>query len=134
MKIIHLLGLFILLTALGTSCKTYKNLEKVKPKTESASMAEQLQKLKPGDRIKVYEKSGNIRILEFVTTEAGVLRGFGTKRPKENLISIRVEDIVQVQVRKTDAKSTAINTSLGIAIGALAFILGLFIYMGSQGS
>ncbi|MCH6202182.1 hypothetical protein MMU07_21575 [Aquiflexum sp. LQ15W] len=133
MKIVPLVGLLILLTALVTSCKTYKNLEKVKPKTESASMAEQLQKLNSGDRIKVYEKNGSVRILTYVHTESGILIGIDTKKSKER-ISIRVDDIAQVQVRKTDVGSTAISTGLAITIGALAFVFGLLIYLGSQSS
>jgi hypothetical protein len=133
MKITQLVGLLILFATLGTSCKSYKNLEKVKPKSESASMAEQLQKLKPGDKIKVYQKSGSVRILNFIQTEAGMLKGLSTTKTKEQ-VSIRVEDIVQVQVRKTDAASTAISSGLAITLGGLAFILGLFIFLGSQSS
>ena len=133
MKIIHILGLFFLLTAFGTSCKSYKNLEKVKPKTENLSMEEQLQKLNPGDRVKVFEKSGSIRILTYVKTEAGTLRGLDTKKSKEQ-VAIRVDNIIQVQVRKTDVGSTVISTGLAITLGALAFVFGLLIYMGSQAS
>jgi hypothetical protein len=133
MKITHLVGLLLLLATVGTACKSYKNLEKVKPKSESASMAEQLQKLKPGDKIKVYQKNGSVRILTYLQTEAGMLKGLGTTKTKEQ-VTIRVDDILKVEVRKTDAKSTAISTGLAVTLGALAFILGLLIYMGSQAS
>jgi hypothetical protein len=103
MKKIHLLGILVLILMISNSCTNFKNLEKVKPKSDSASMAEEIQKLKAGDKIKVFEKSGSIRILEYVVTEEGVLRGFETKRTKEDLISIRVDDIVQMQVKRASA-------------------------------
>ena len=96
-------------------------------------MEEQLQKLNPGDRVKVFEKSGSIRILTYVKTEAGTLRGLDTKKSKEQ-VAIRVDNIIQVQVRKTDVGSTVISIGLAITLGALAFVFGLLIYMGSQAS
>jgi hypothetical protein len=123
MKITHLVGILILLATLGTSCKSYKNLEKVKPKSESASMEEQLQKLKPGDRIKVFEKNGSIRLLTYVHTEAGILRGLRINNSKEQ-VSIRLDDISQVQVKKNDVASTAIlSTFLGVTLGIVGLIL-----------
>ena len=73
MKIIRLIGILFLVLMLSQSCKTYKNLEKIKPKSESTSLAEGLQKLKSGNRIKVFEKNGNIRTLDYVNTEEGIL-------------------------------------------------------------
>lgn len=134
MKIIRLLGILFLVLMLSQSCKTYKNLDKVKPKSESATLADGLQKLKPGNRIKVFEKNGKIWTLDYVNTEEGILKGLEIKKPKGAPISIKVEDIEQVQVKKADVKSTAISTGLAVAIGALAFIFGLLIYMGSQAS
>jgi hypothetical protein len=118
MKNIRQLTLIILLLMMGNSCKTYKNLDKVGPKINSNLISEKIQKLKPWDNIKVFEKSGNIRILEYVVTEEGVLRGFETTRTKGDLVSIRVEDIVQVQVKKVDSQKTTLFISSAL-IGSL---------------
>lgn len=58
MKKTRLIGILILILFMGNSCTTYKNLKKVKPKTDSAPLSEEIQKLKPGDKIRVFEKSG----------------------------------------------------------------------------
>lgn len=133
MKKIRLIGILVLIFLMGNSCTTYKNLEKVKPKTDSASMAEEIQKLKPGDKIKVFEKNGNIRTLEYVVTEEGVLRGFGTTRNQEDLITIKVEDIVEIQVKKTNARKTISATVSVIGLVTLATFIGLWIAYASQG-
>jgi len=130
MKYARLLGILILVLLLGNSCKTYKNLEKVKPKTESASMIEELKKLKYGDRIKVLEKNGSNKTLDYIKTEDGVLRGLMTKRPKGDLVSISVEDIVLVQVRKGDVKSTVLST---VGIGTIVVLVGIWLLFASQG-
>ncbi|MCL6261483.1 hypothetical protein M3O96_20455 [Aquiflexum sp. TKW24L] len=126
MKINRLLSLLILLTALGTSCKTYKNLEKVKPKTESASMAEQLQKLKPGDRIKVYVKNGDFMNLEFSSFDEREIKGIHIKEFARIPISIMIEDIYQVKVKKTNWPVTIISIPAGLfatwlIVGTIAF-------------
>ena len=104
---------------MGNSCKTYKNLETVKPKTDSDSMVEELQKLKPRDKIKVFEKSGRSRNLKYVVTEKGLLRGLGTRGTNEDLISIKIEDIEKVQVKAT-------NVYL-FSLGTLAALWGVYV-------
>jgi len=134
MKKTLLFGILALVLMIGNSCTTYKNLEKVKPKSESASMAEEIQKLKPGDKIKVFEKSGNVRTLKYVVTEEGVLRGFGTTRNQEELITIKVEDIVEIQVKKTNASKTVVTTLKVVGLAFLATALAIMLYAGSQAS
>lgn len=103
----------------GISCKTYKNLETIKPKTDSASMVEELQKLKPKDKIKVFEKSGRSRNLKYVITEKGFLRGLGSSGTNEDLISIKIDDIEKVQVKAT-------NVYL-FSLGTLAALWGVYV-------
>lgn len=134
MKKTRLIGILVLILFMGNSCKTYKNLEKVKPKTDSKLISEEIQKLKPWDNIKVFEKSGSIRILEYVVIEEGVLRGFETKRTKGDLISIRVEDIVQVQVKKVDTQKTVLKSASVVGLAMVAGLLVLFLILGSQAS
>lgn len=129
MKSIRQSVLLILLLVMGNSCITYKNLEKVKPITDSASMGEELQKLKPGDKIMVFEKSGSVKSLEYVVTEKGQLRGLDSRSFKGDLISIKIEDIEKVQVKKVNAKKIVLFTLGPIAaayltIGILLIVTG----------
>ncbi|EKB50828.1 hypothetical protein [Cecembia lonarensis] len=56
MKNFRLIGVLLFILMMGNSCKTYKSLERVEPRSNSASIAEQVQKLKLGDVIKIHEK------------------------------------------------------------------------------
>jgi hypothetical protein len=125
MKNIRLIGIMLLILMMGNSCKTYKSLERVQPKTESASISEQVQKLKPGDLIKVFEKSGSIKMMEYVMTEDGVLRGFVTMGNAGDPVTVRLEDIVKIEVEKINVGKTLLITG-GVVAGAylvLAFVL-----------
>ncbi|MCL6261592.1 hypothetical protein M3O96_21005 [Aquiflexum sp. TKW24L] len=113
----------LLILMMGNSCKTYKSLERIEPRTDSASLSEQLQKLKPGDLIQVFEKRGGIKVLEFVITEEGVLRGFEPKGPKDDLISIKLEDIAKVEVKKINAGKTLLVTGAVVASIYLVFFV-----------
>ena len=119
MKKTRLIGMLVLILFMGNSCKTYKNLETVKPKTDSDSMVEELQKLKPRDKIKVFEKSGRSRNLKYVVTEKGLLRGLGTRGTNEDLISIKIEDIEKIKVKAT-------NVYL-FSLGTLAALWGVYV-------
>lgn len=81
--------------------------------------------------IKVYEKiSGRATDLKFVTVEDGILRGFQGGGNKSDLISIRLEDIDKIEVKRYNAGK------IGLAIGAvyaMAFLVGLTAYLLSIG-
>ena len=111
---------------MGNSCKTYKSLEKIEPRTDSALLTDQLQKLKPGDLIKVYEKKGSMKGLEYVITEEGVLRGFEPKGTKADLISINLEDIAKIEVKKVNVGKTVLSTGVVIAS---AIVVAFFVYL-----
>jgi hypothetical protein len=84
MKNFRLIGLMFFILMMGNSCKSYKSLERVEPKTDSASIAEQVQKLKPGDLIRVFERSGSIRDDEICHYRRGGFKGiWGKRKPKE---------------------------------------------------
>jgi hypothetical protein len=130
MKNFRLLGVLLFILMMGNSCKSYKSLERVEPKTDSASIAEQVQKLRPGNSIKVFEKSGSIRMMEYVITEQGVLRGFGAKGNKGDLISIRLDDIIKVEVKKINVAKTVLIT--GAVVGSVMLVT-VFVVIVSQG-
>ncbi len=134
MKKIRLLGIALLIVMLGNSCMSYKNIEKVKPISAAPSLVEEIQKLKAGDKIKVYQTSGEINNLRYVTTENGVLRGFETLKTSENLISIKVEDIGLIHVKKINVTKTIWRTGLTTGLVASVIIFGWFVSMGSQSS
>jgi hypothetical protein len=134
MKNIRLLGIALLIVMLGTSCMSYKNIEKVKPISAVPSLAEEIQKLKAGDKIKVYQSSGEIKNLRYVTTENGVLRGFEPKKTSQDLISIKVEDIDLIHVNKINVTKTIWRTGLTTGLVVSVIIFGWFIFMGSQAS
>ncbi|WP_373495913.1 hypothetical protein [Aquiflexum sp.] len=133
MKNIRLLGILVLILLMGNSCKSYRNLKALNPKTKSSSIAEELYKLKPGDKIKVFENSGSIKFLKYSNAEDGVLKGIdikGNKGTKGEVISIRVENLVHIEVRKTNWPLTA----LLIPTVGLVSLFGFYvILMGSQG-
>ena len=133
MKNLLRIGFLFLILIMGNSCKSYKNLDKVKPKTETTSMEEKLQKLELGDKIKVYDKNGSVWVLTYLQTDSGMLKGLRDTKSREELF-IRTDEIVQVQVKKSDAKKTVLATGTVLVVSSLAFILGLFIYMGTQSS
>jgi hypothetical protein len=92
-------------------------------------MAEELQKLKPGDKIMVFEKSGNVKGLEYVVTEKGLLRGLDSRNFKGDLTSIKIEDIEKVQVKKVNAKKIVLFTlgpiaALYLTIGIVLIVTG----------
>ncbi|SMD42457.1 hypothetical protein SAMN00777080_1009 [Aquiflexum balticum DSM 16537] len=125
MKNFRLIGLMLFILMTGNSCKTYKSLERVKPKTDSASIAEQVQKLKPGDLIMVFEKSGSIKEMEYVITEEGVLRGFGAKGNQADLISIRLDDIVKIEAKKFNVGKSVLLT--GAVVASAYLIVGIIL-------
>lgn len=124
----RLIGVLLFLLIMGTSCKTYKNLERVEPRAADSPISEQVQKLKPGDAIKVYEKtSGRAMNLEYVTVEEGVLRGFQAGGNKSDFTSIRLEDIGKIEVKK-------VKTVLAIGVAyAAAMLVGITAYLLSIG-
>jgi hypothetical protein len=126
MKNIRLIGIILFILMMGNSCKTYKSLEKIEPRTDSALLTDQLQKLKPGDLIKVYEKKGSMKGLEYVITEEGVLRGFEPKGTKADLISINLEDIAKIEVKKVNVGKTVLSTGVVIAS---AIVVAFFVYL-----
>jgi hypothetical protein len=124
MKNLRFLGIIFLVMMLSHSCKTYKNLEKVKPKSESASLADGLQKLKPGDRIKVFVKNGDFMNLEFISFDEREIKGIHIKEFAG--ISILIKDIYQVKVKKTNWPVTIISIPVGLVVtwlivGTIAF-------------
>ena len=133
MKNFRLIGVLLFLLMMGNSCKSYKALERVEPRSDTASIAEQVQKLKPGDAIKVIEKtSGRLTDLEYVATEDGFLRGFPLKGSKTGLVSIKLEDISRIQVKKFDVGKTALTTGGVVALAlAIPFFIAL-VYIFSQ--
>jgi len=126
MKNIRLIGIILFILMMGNSCKTYKSLEKIEPRTDSALLTDQLQKLKPGDLIKIYEKKGSMKGLEYVITEEGVLRGFEPKGTKADLISINLEDIAKIEVKKVNVGKTVLSTGVVIAS---AIVVAFFVYL-----
>jgi hypothetical protein len=132
MKNFRLIGLMFFILMMGNSCKTYKSLERVEPKNDSASIAEQVQKLKPGDLIRVFEKSGSIKEMEYVITEEGVLRGFGAKGNQADLISIRLEDIVGIEAKKFNVGKTVLLTGAVVASAYLIAGIILLVAWGAQ--
>jgi len=118
MKNFRLIGVLLLLLMMGNSCQTYKNLERVEPRSSATGIAEQVQKLKPGDKIKIHEKtSGRVTDLEYVTTEDEILRGFQTRGSKSDLTSIKLEDISRIQVKKFDPGRALVITLGVVALG-----------------
>jgi len=130
MKKSYLIGILFFIVMMGNSCKTYKNLDRVEPRS-AATIGEQVQKLKRGDAIKVFEKvSGRATDLEYVTNEDGILRGFHAGGNKSDLTSIRLEDIERIEVKKFNAGKT------GLAVGAVyaaAMLVGFTAYLLSIG-
>ncbi|WP_291782956.1 hypothetical protein [Cecembia sp.] len=131
MKNFRLIGVLLFIIIMGSSCKTYKDLKRVAPRAADVPISEQVQKLKPGDAIKIYEKiSGRATDLEYVTIENGILRGFQAGGSKSDLTSIRLEDIGKIEVKKFNAGKT------GLAIGAVyavAMLIGFTAYLLSIG-
>jgi hypothetical protein len=123
MKNLRLIGILFFILMMGNSCKTYKDLERVEPRSKAASIAEQVQKLKPGESIKVFEKtSGKVTDLEYVITEDGILRGFQAKGSKSDLTSIKLEDIARIEVKKFNAGRPVVITLAVVALGLLILI------------
>lgn len=131
MENFRLIGFLLFLMIMGNSCKTYKDLELVEPRADDVPISEQVEKLKPGDVIKVYEKiSGRATDLEFVIVEDGILKGFQAGGSKSDLKSFRLEDIGKIEVKKVNMGRT------GLAIGAVyavALLVGLTAYLLSIG-
>jgi hypothetical protein len=131
MKNFCLIGVLLFILMMGNSCKTYKDLDRVEPRDADVPLSEQVEKLKRGDAIKVYEKiSGRATDLEFVIVEDGILRGFQTGRSKSDLMSIRLDDIGKIEVKKFNVGRT------GLAIGAVyavAMLIGFTAYLLSIG-
>lgn len=65
--------------------------------------------------------------MEYIITEEGVLSGFETKRTKGDLISIRVEGIVQMQVKKVDAQKTVLSSWISHGSRSTCFIFNPWI-------
>lgn len=130
MKNFRLIGVLLFILMMGNSCKTYKSLERVEPRSNSASIAEQVQKLKPGDVIKIHEKtSGRVTDLEFVTVEDGILRGFQAKGSKSDLTSVKLEDIARIEVKKFNP-GRALAITLGVAALGMVILLASFLSQG----
>lgn len=131
MENFRLIGILLFLMFMGSSCKTYKDLDRVEPRAADVPISEQVEKLKRGDAIKVYEKiSGRATDLEFVIVEDGILRGFQAGGSKSDLMSIRLEDIGKIEVKKFNIGKT------GLAIGAVyavALLVGFTAYLLSIG-
>ncbi|WP_373524027.1 hypothetical protein [Aquiflexum sp.] len=125
MKNFRLIGIVLFILMMGNACKSYKSLERIQPRTDSASMSEQVQKLKPGDLIRVFEKSGSIRMMEYVITEEGVLRGFGAMGNAGDPISIKLEDIVKIEVEKINVGKTLLIT--GGVVASVYLVLALVV-------
>jgi hypothetical protein len=133
MKYFRLIGVLLFILMMGNACKTYKSIEKVQPRSDASSISGQVQKLKPGDAIKVYEKgSGRVNDMEYVTIEDGFLRGFEAKGTKADLISIRLEDIARLEVKKFNAGKTVLLTGAVIASAYLIAGIVLLVAWGAQ--
>jgi hypothetical protein len=133
MKYFRLIGVLLFILMMGNACKTYKSIEKVQPRSDASSISQQVQKLKPGDAIKVYEKgSGRVNDMEYVTIEDGFLRGFEANGTKDDLISIRLEDIARLEVKKFNAGKTVLLTGAVIASAYLIAGIVLLVAWGAQ--
>jgi hypothetical protein len=127
MKNFRLIGLLLFILMMGNSCKTYKNLERVEPRSDAVTIAEHVRKLKSGDAIKVHEiTSGRVTDLEYVITEDGILRGFQAKGSKSDLTSIKLEDIARIEVKKFNAGKTVLTTGVVVAS---AFVVAFLVHL-----
>jgi hypothetical protein len=121
-------GMIILIVLLGSSCRTYKTLEKVKPVSASASLVEELHKLKAGDKIKVYKKTGSSNVLKFTSANENELLGVLVDGSMSSPVSIRIDNIDQLKVKKTNWPLTAVSIPVGLfatwlIVGTIAFEL-----------
>ncbi len=127
MKNIWNLVMIILMVLLGSSCKTYKTLEKVKPVSASASLVDELHKLQPGDKIKVYTKTGSSNVLKFTSANEDELLGVLVDGSISSPVSIRMDNIHQLKVKKTNWPLTAVSIPVGLfstwlIVGTIAFL------------
>jgi hypothetical protein len=72
-------------------------------------------------------------MMQFVSTEEGVIRGFGAKGNAGGPVSIRLEDIVKIEVEKISVGKTVLLTGgivasvyLVLYLAAALFINALF--------
>jgi hypothetical protein len=129
MKNFRLFGLMLFILMMGNSCKTYISLEKVEPRSDSDSIAEQVQKLEPGDLIQIWEKSGSFKMMQFVSTEEGVIRGFSATGNAGDPVSIRLEDIVKIKVKKVSVGKTVLLTGGIVASVLLVYYIAAVIFI-----
>jgi hypothetical protein len=117
------------------SCKTYRNVENIRPSSEGSSRDEgvslkEMEKLNPGDQLAVRMIDGKSHRFVYVQTLDGVV--YGTYGRDKNLrtIEIPLAEIKDVKVKRINWYLTS---TIPIQVLA-AFFLGFMIALGSAAS
>lgn len=128
------LVLAFMMLSLIFSCKAYRNVENLKPKTSEEVKAgpfdkNELKKLVPGDKITVSSTTGFKFYMIYQNYTGDKLVGSAWKVNQEKLeipqkTEIPIEDIDQIRVRRVSAAATAPFVALG-AMGIWTAIVAI---------
>lgn len=116
--------LLIALFGIFSSCQTYRNLDKIQPRSSSESIYDQLQKLDPGDRIRVTTINQETHIISYLSSDQKNLRGTKLKKNNGQEVNIPIDQIQTVEVKKFNWIVTAVVVpAVGFATFFVLYIL-----------
>jgi hypothetical protein len=108
---------------LTTSCQSYKNINKINPKSNSITLNDELFKLVPGDKIRLSKKTGETVVMKFTEASAYQLRGISSG--KDDIVVVNIDEISKVEVKKVNALQTLALLPLIPAIFVVTFLVAL---------
>lgn len=131
--------LFLFLILVFSSCKTYRNVENLKPKTSKDKTEVRIDrtsidKLIPGDEIIVNTVEGFtynmiFRIRDGIYLVGNVQKVNSEKLPKPEALRIPIEEIETLKVKRV---SPAATTVAGVLGAAALFFVGLMIVLATS--
>ena len=124
-----------LLLSLFFSCKTYRNVENIRPYTDRTERLdgiapEEMDKLNPGDQLAIRMLDGKSHRFTYVQTLDGIVYGTYGRDKNPKSIEIPLAEVQDVRVKRINWYLT--STIPLQVLGAV--LLGIMIAVGSTGS
>jgi hypothetical protein len=123
MKNILFLAIIGLWLVSSTSCKTYKNVENISRNTDRGSIADDLHKLKPGDKIRIKEINGKLTYMKFSSHAEGQITGIGLKDKAGYFVSVNIEEVSQLEAKRINLALTGVSGVLGLTVAAVGVLI-----------
>ncbi len=112
-----LVGLFLFY---GTSCKTYRNVENFGSGTDRNALADDLPKLKSGEKIRIKDKNGKTIDMEFFYNTETEITGVDNAGVP---IAVNIADVSQLRAKRVNWVMTGIVLPIAILVTTLGIVV-----------